>query len=28
LMIFWLVRVRFTSAYKRMFVPRPGAVQP
>src|SRR5579859_6979432 len=28
LLIFWLIRVRFTSAYKRMFVPRPGAVQP
>jgi hypothetical protein len=27
LLIFWLIRVRFTSVYKRMFVHRPGAVQ-
>lgn len=28
LMIFWLVRVRVTNAYKRMFVPRGGEVLP
>jgi hypothetical protein len=27
LLIFWLVRVRFTSAYKRMFLPRQGEAQ-
>jgi hypothetical protein len=26
LLIFWLIRVRFTNAYKKMSMPRPGHV--
>lgn len=27
LLIFWVLRVRFTDAYKRMLMPSPGAAE-